>query len=245
MPWCSTWGAVLAWVQDRRERIICCASHALSQTEKNYPPIKLECLAIVWVTAKLLHHWSAALEEFDFTIHCLPGKDQGHVDGLICLPIEGAPPDGEDAAFLVQTLTTEEAARQAALELHRATHGGGDALWKLGQANLPRGSSAMHSVPGWHRLQCHTENRWRYHVDRTLGHSVDWHCGPSSSWLEVGVSHHFCRLLFQVYHILIPSKDHTAQMVSNALLGRVITYFGVPQQLLSDRGRKFTGRVWE
>ena len=72
----------------------------------------------------LLHRWSAALEEFDFTIHHRPGKDQGHVDGLSHLPVEDAPLDGEEAALLVQTLTTEEAAWQAALELHHATHVG-------------------------------------------------------------------------------------------------------------------------
>ena len=105
-------GAILAQVQDGRERIICCTSRALSQVEKNYPATKLECLAFVWATAKLhpylmsnefdiykdhyalqwlksmrtgsalLHRWSAALEEFDFTIHHRPGKGQGHVDGL-------------------------------------------------------------------------------------------------------------------------------------------------------------------
>ena len=47
------------------------------------------------------------------------------------------------------------------------------------------------------------------------------------------------------YAILIPSKDHTAQTVSNALLDRVIPYFGVPRQLLSDRGWEFTGQVWD
>ena len=50
---------------------------------------------------------------------------------------------------------------------------------------------------------------------------------------------------FSKYTILIPLKDQTAQAVSNALLDRVIPYFVVPWKLLSDWGRKFTGRVWE
>ena len=45
--------------------------------------------------------------------------------------------------------------------------------------------------------------------------------------------------------ILIPSKDYMAQTVSNTLLNGVIPYFGVPWRLLSDRGRKFTGQVWD
>ena len=78
-----------------------------------------------------LHRWSSALEGFDFAIHHRPGKDQGHVDGLSSLPVEAAPPEGEEAALLVQALPSEETARQVAQELHRAIHVGGDALWKL------------------------------------------------------------------------------------------------------------------
>ena len=50
---------------------------------------------------------------------------------------------------------------------------------------------------------------------------------------------------YSKYTILIPSKDHTAQTVSNALLDRVVPYFGVPWGLLLDRGWEFTGQVWE
>ena len=45
--------------------------------------------------------------------------------GLSHLPLEDALPDEEEATLLVQILVTEEAARQAALELHRATNVGG------------------------------------------------------------------------------------------------------------------------
>ena len=45
-------GAILAQVRDGKERIICCASRSLNQTEKAYPATKLECLAIDWAVAK-------------------------------------------------------------------------------------------------------------------------------------------------------------------------------------------------
>ena len=45
-------GAILAKIQDGKERIICCASCSLNQAEKAYPTTKLECLAIVWAVAK-------------------------------------------------------------------------------------------------------------------------------------------------------------------------------------------------
>ena len=39
----------------------------------------------------LLHRWSAALEEYDFTVRHRPGKAQTHVDGLSRLPVGPAP----------------------------------------------------------------------------------------------------------------------------------------------------------
>ena len=151
-------GAILAQVRDGKERIICCASRALNQAEKAYSATKLECLAIVWAIAKfrpyfmampfevytdhyalqwlktmrtgfaLLHRWSAALEEYDFTVCHRPGKAQTHVDGLSRLPVGPGPP--EDTLLHVQ-IDTEEEARKLAQELHSATHLGGQALWKL------------------------------------------------------------------------------------------------------------------
>ena len=91
-------GAILAQVREGKEHIICCAPRLLNQAEKAYPATKLECLAIVWAVAKfrpylmampfevytdhyalqwlkmmrtgstLLHRWSAALEEYDFSV---------------------------------------------------------------------------------------------------------------------------------------------------------------------------------
>ena len=102
-----------------KKLIICCASRSLNQAEK---ATKLECLAIVWAAAKfrpylmsmsfevytdhyalqwlktmrtgsaLLHCWSAALEEYDFTVKHRPGKSQTHVDGLSHLPVDPPTP---------------------------------------------------------------------------------------------------------------------------------------------------------
>ena len=151
-------GAIMAQVRVGKERIIRCAFRALNQAEKAYPATKLECLAIVWSVAKFrpylmampfevytdhyafqwlktmrtgsafLHRWSAALEEYDFTICHRPGKAHTHVDGLSRLPVGPAPP--EDKLFHVQ-VDTEEEARRLAQELHSATHLGSQALWKL------------------------------------------------------------------------------------------------------------------
>ena len=145
-------GAILAQIRDGKERIICCASRALNQAEKAYPATKLECLAILWAVAKFrpylmampfevytghyalqwlktmrtgsarFHRWSAALEEYDFTVCHRPEKAQTQVDGLSWLPVGPAPP--EDTLLHVQVDTDEEAQRLAQ-ELHSATHLGG------------------------------------------------------------------------------------------------------------------------
>ena len=152
-------GAILAQVHEGKERIICCASRSLNQAEKAYPATKLECLAIVWAVAKfcpylmamqfevytdhyalqwlktmrtgsaLLHRWSAALEEYDFTVKHRPGKAQTHIDGLSRLPVDPAPP--EDVLLQIRPLKNEDEARNLARELHSATHLGGQALWKF------------------------------------------------------------------------------------------------------------------
>ena len=152
-------GAILAQVREGKERIICCTSRSLKQAEKAYPATKLECLAIVWAVAKfrpylmsipfevytdhysiqwlktmrtgsaLLHRWSAALEEYDFTVKHRPGKSQTHVDGLSRLPVDPPPP--EDTILQVRLLENKDEALTIARELHTATQLSCQALWKL------------------------------------------------------------------------------------------------------------------
>ena len=50
----------------------------------------------------LLHRWSAALEEYDFTVKHRPRKAQTHVDGLSRLPVDPPPP--EDTPEFVETI---------------------------------------------------------------------------------------------------------------------------------------------
>ena len=46
------------------------------------------------------------------------------------------------------------------------------------------------------------------------------------------------------YTILVPSSNHIASTVSEALLRHVVPYFGTPRRLLSDHGREFVDDVW-
>ena len=246
-------GAILAQVHDGKECIICCASRALNQAEKAYPATKLECLAIVWAVAKfrpylmampfevftdhyalqwlktmrtgsaLLHRWSAALEEYDFTIRHRPGKDQTHVDGLSRLPVGPAPP--EDTLLHVQ-VQTEEEAQKLAQELHSATHLGGQALWKL--------FSDRYSYKAGRRLcievaqscpQCQLGSDYghRLKTTGTIQSQGPWDmlsvdiAGP----LPANHRHEFLIVFvdcYSRYTILVPASNHTTNTVSDALL---------------------------
>ena len=46
------------------------------------------------------------------------------------------------------------------------------------------------------------------------------------------------------YTIPVPSSNHTANTMSEALLRHVVPYFGTPRRLLSDRGWEFVGEIW-
>ena len=272
-------GAILAQVREGKERIICCASRALNKAEKSYPATKLECLAIVWAVAKfrpylmampfevytdhyalqwlktmhtgsaLLHRWSAALEEYDFTVRHRPGKVQTHVDGLSRLPVGPAPP--EDTIFHIE-VQNEEEARRLAQELHTATHLGGQALWKLFSDRYSHKAGrriCIEVAQSCPQCQRGSDYGHRQKTTGTIESKGPWDTlsvdivGP----LPADRRHEFIIVFVDCYSrftILVPASNHTAATVSDALLRHVVPYFGTPRRLLSDRGREFVGEVW-
>ena len=254
-------GAILAQVQDGKERIICCASRALNQAEKSYPTTKLESLAIVWAVAKfrpylmampfevytdhyalqwlktmrtgsaLLHRWSAALEEYDFTVHHRPGKVQTHVDGLSRLPVGPAPP--EDALLHIQ-VDSEEEARKLAQELHSATHLGSQALWKLFSDRYSHKAGRLLCIEVAQSCpQCQLGSDYGHRLKTTgsIQSSGPWDTlsvdivGP----LPADRQHEFLIVFVDCYSryiILVPASNHTANTVTDALLRHVVPYFG-------------------
>ena len=245
-----------------------------------YPATKLECLAIVWAVAKfcpylmampfevytdhyalqwlktmragpaLLHRWSAALEEYDFTVKHRPGKAQTHVDGLSQLPVDPAPP--EDVLLRLRLLENEDKARELSRELHSTAHLGGQVLWKLFREryNYKAGRhiclEVSQSCP-----QCQLGSDYG-HRQKTTGPIQSQ--GPWDT-LSIDIMGHLSadhRQEFLIvfvdcysrYTILVPSSNHTANTVSEALLRHVVPYFGTPRRLLSDRGHEFVSAIW-
>ena len=273
-------GAILAQVREGKERIICCASRALNLAEKSYPATKLECLAIVWAVAKfrpylmavpfevftdhyalqclktmrtgsaLLHRWSAALKEYDFTVRHRPGKIQTHVDGLSRLPVDPAPP--EDTLLHIE-LGNEEEARRLAQELHTATQIGGQALWKLFSDRYSHKAGrqiCIEVAQSYPQCQRGSDYGHRQKTTGTIESKGPWDTlsvdivGP----LPADRRHEFIIAFvdcFSRFTILVPASNHTADTVSDALLRHVVPYFGTPRRLLSDRGREFVGDVWD
>ena len=110
-------GAVLAQVQDGKERAICYASKAISRSQTNYSASKRELLAFVTFTRRFNHYllgrkfkivtdhramhwlykfkdpdglaarWLKKLAAFDYEVQHRAGKSIGHADGLSRVPI--------------------------------------------------------------------------------------------------------------------------------------------------------------
>ena len=196
-----------------------------------------------------LHRWSAALEEYDFTVRHRPGKIQTHVDGLSRLPVGPAPP--EDALLHLQ-VENEEEARRLAQELHTATHLGGQALWKLFSDRYSHKAGrriCIEVAQSCPQCQRGSDYGHRQKTTGTIESRGPWDTlsvdivGP----LPADRRHEFVIVFvdcFSRYTVLVPASNHTADTVSDALLRHVVPYFGTPRRLLSDRGREFVGDVW-
>ena len=210
---------------------------------------ELQWLKTMRTGSALLHRWSAALEEHDFTVHHRPGKVQTHVDGLSRLPVGPAPP--EDTLLHIQ-VDTEEEARRLAQELHSATHLGGQALWKLfsdcysHKAGRRVCIEVAQSCP-----QCQLGSDYGHRLKTTgsIQSKGPWDTFPVDivGPLPADRRHEFLIVFvdcYSRYTILVPANNHKASTVSDALLRHVVPYFGTPRRLLSEQGREFVSEVW-
>ena len=209
----------------------------------------LQWLKTMRTGSALLHRWSAALEEYDFTVRHRPGKAQTHVDGLSQLPVGLAPP--QDTLLHVQ-IDTEEEARKLAQELHSTTHLGSQALWKLFsdryayKAGRRLYIEVAKSCP---QCQLGSNHGHRLKTTGTIQSRGPWDMLSVDivGLLSTDHRHEFLTMFvdcYSQYTILVPASNHTASTVSDALLRHVIPYFGTPRRLLSDCSREFVGDVW-
>ena len=152
----------------------------------------------------------------------------------------------------IRLLENEEEARKLAQELHSATHLGGQALWKLFCDRYDfKSSRRIYLEVAQSCPQCQLGSNYGHHQKMT---GAIQSRGPWGM-LSIGIvgplpadhRHEFLIMFvdcYSRYTILVPSSNHTANTVSEALLRHVVPYFGTPRRLLSDRGREFVGEVW-
>ena len=210
----------------------------------------LQWLKTMRTGSALLHRWSAALEEYDFSVKHRPGKSQTHVDGLSRLPVDPPPP--EDNILQVRLLEDEKDAHKIARELHAATHLGGHALWKLFRDRYSHKAGCricLETAQSCPQCQLGTDYGHRQKTTGTIQSQGPWDTlfidivGP----LPPDHRHEFLIVFvdcYSKYTILVPSSNHTANTISEALMRHVIPYFGTPRRLLSDCGREFISAIW-
>ena len=208
----------------------------------------LQWLKTTRTGSTLLHRWSAALEEYGFTVKHRPGKSQTHVDGLNRLPVNPTPP--ENTILQVRLLEDEDEARKIARELHTATHLCGHALWKLFCNRYTHKASrriCLETAQSCPQCQLGTDYGHRQKTTGTIQSQGLWDTlsidtvGP----LPPDHCHEFLIVFVDCYSkdtILIPFSNHTANTVRKALMRHAILYFGTPRRLLSDR--EFISAIW-
>ena len=99
------------------------------------------------------------------------------------------------------------------------------------------------AVPTRHRLRPSPEDDRHHPVPGALGYPLYQHCKTSARESTPRILIIFVDC-FSKYTILVPSSNHTASTVSEALMRHVVPYFGTPRRLLSDRGREFISAMW-
>ena len=209
----------------------------------------LQWLKTMRTGSALLHCWSAALEEYDFTVKHHPGKSQTHVDGLSRLPVDPPPPEG--TIFQVQLLENEEEACRIVRELHTATHLGGHALWMLFRDRYSHNAGrriCLETAQSCPQYQLGTDYGHHQKTTGTIQSQGLWDTlsidivGP----LPPEHRHEFLIIFvdcFSKYTILVPTSNHTANTISEGLMRHVIPYFGTPRRLLTDRGQEFISAI--
>ena len=268
-------GAILAQVQEGKERIICCASRSLNKSEQNYPATKKECLAIVWgikifrsylmpkpfeiftdhyslqwlrsmkTENALLHRWAASLEDYEFEVKHRPGKKQGHVDALSRLMVI----EGTENRRL-----TEEETQEVLRRMHQDGHLGLKKTLKTFRNRFQGVRDHAHCdriIKECQGCQKGTDYKPRKKATGHINSTGPW------SLLSIDIvgplprsrqGYRYVMTIVDCYSrftILVPLKDHTATTVSQVLYERVIGYYGVPKGILTDRGGEFRSQIWK
>ena len=149
-------------------------------------------------------------------------------------------------------LENEEEARRVVQELHTATYLAGHALWKLFRDLYSHKASRriyLETAQSCPQCQLGTDYGHRQKTTGTIQSQGLWDTLSIDIVGSLPPDHRHEFLIvfvdcFSKYTILVPSSNHTANTISEALMLHVIPYFGTHRRLLSDRGREFISAIW-
>ena len=152
----------------------------------------------------------------------------------------------------LRLLETENEERRLARELHSATHLGGITLWKLFRDCYDHKADrriCLEVIQSCPQCQLGSDYGHRQKTTGAIQSQGPWDTLSIDTVGPLPANHRQEFLIVFVdynsrYTILVPSSNHTANTMIEALLLHVVPYFGTPRQLLSDRGREFVSEIW-
>ncbi|KAI9559444.1 hypothetical protein GHT06_013434 [Daphnia sinensis] len=280
-------------------------SRRLSEAEKNYHSNELECLTLVWSPKKLRHYlfgrrfiartdnnvvkwlcekkelkgkfarWMMELQEYDFVIHHLQGKENVVADSLSRYPVDSEDPSIKTPMTRLQGF---EDCNEPNKEIFKLVSG---VLYKINTSG--RGRKHLLVVPSILRRDivsvCHDsptgghfgmENTWAYvsactfcqlnkHPYGQLEGKFSSIEPPTESLRVIGLDHigPFKRTergnrhilvaidLFSKWVMVVPVEDVSSRPVVSFLLRDIIAHHGIPERLISDWGTAFTSIEFE
>ena len=147
---------------------------------------------------------------------------------------------------------TKKEARRLARELHTTTHLGGQVLWKLFRDRYSHKvgrHTCLETAQSCPQCQLGSDYGHRQKTTGTIQSQGPWDTLSTDIVGPLPWDHRQEFLIvfvdcYSKYTIFVPSSNHTANTVSEALLRHVIPYLGTPRRLISDRGREFISDIW-
>ncbi|KAI4293356.1 hypothetical protein PAPHI01_2630 [Pancytospora philotis] len=269
-------GAALCQVIDGVERVVLWISRKLSVAELNYTTTEKECLAIIWAIKKLkiylcneftirtdhsalqwllrtneptgrLARWIMCLQEFQYKIEHVRGRDNLVADALSRGVIKGVEESPQVAAIVLSDLGEEEKLERIARAHEALGHAGAEATqvflkekcqWPGMSQDIQRFVKQC-AVCGRHAARNTAPATIRIPLGEPFERVGIDIVGPlpktrrGNRWIIVATDY------LTRWAEAAPLKQKSSSEVAKFLMERIILQHGAPSQLLSDQGREF------
>ncbi|UYV82347.1 K02A2.6-like [Cordylochernes scorpioides] len=182
-----------------------------------------------------LSRWAEIIQDFNVTFIYVPGKENTAADFLSRFPCEDDPNLPQDRRVVAAVV--RDRLREAVISYHHDIPTGGH----FGVKKVMRRLKGDYYWPGVAKAA----SALHFRPEKPFEHLALDFIGPLETTPRGYSSILTIVDLFTKFPILIPTKDQCANTVVRALLERIITTFGVPKTILSDRGSAFMSCVFK